>query len=119
MTMADLVQAFEPQGVILRYRQQTRDPYFTFSCHIIRLGDAAIATNPFELFHEYGLRMKARTRARQLFIAQLSNSCGGYLPTRAAVEGGSYSSKPASTVCGPEGGEALIEKTLEMIDGMF
>ena len=119
MTMADLVQAFEPQGVILRYRQQTRDPFFAFSCHIIRLGDVAIATNPFELFHEYGLRMKARTRARQLFIAQLSNDCGGYLPTHAAVEGGSYSSKPASTVCGPEGGEALIDKTLETIDEMF
>ena len=119
MTMADLVKAFEPQGVVLRYRQQKRDPNFAFSCHIIRLGDAAIATNPFELFHEYGLRMKARTRARQLFIAQLSNDCGGYLPTRAAVAGGSYSSKPASTVCGPEGGDALVERTLEMIDEMF
>lgn len=119
MTMADLVAAFEPQGVVLRYRQQTKDPNFGFTCHILRLGDIAVATNPFELYHEFGLRMKARTRARQLFIAQLSNGCGGYLPTRAAVEGGSYSSKPASTTCGPEGGDALVERTLRAVDELF
>ncbi len=34
-------------------------------------------------------------------------------------EGGSYSSKPASTVCRPEGGDALVERTLETIDAMF
>lgn len=119
MTMADLVAAFEPQGVVLRYRQQTEDPNFAFACHIVRLGDVAIATNPFELYHEFGLRMKARTRARQLFIAQLSNGCGGYLPTRAAVEGGSYSSKPASTICSPEGGDALVERTLSAVDELF
>ena len=83
------------------------------------LGTLAIATNPFELFVEFGQRIKARAKARQVMLCQLSNGLGGYLPTHAAVDGGSYSSKPASTVCGPEGGEALIEKTLETIDEMF
>ena len=119
MTMADLVAAFEPQGVVLRYRQQQASPEYAFTCHILRLGDVGIATNPFELYHEFGLRMKARARARQLFIVQLSNGVGGYLPTRAAVEGGSYSSKPASTVCGPEGGDALVARTLEVLDELF
>ena len=119
MTMADLVKAFEPQGVILRYRQQRKNPNYAFSCHILRLGSVAIATNPFELFHEYGQRIKARARAEQVFVIQLADGCGGYLPTRAAVAGGSYSSKPASTVCGPDGGDALVERTLELIDGLF
>ena len=119
MTMADLVAAFEPQGVVLRYRQQRENPNYGFRCHIVRLGDAAIATNPFELYHEFALRLKARARAPQVFVVQLSNGCGGYLPTRAAVEGGSYSSKAASTTCGPEGGDALVARTLEVIDELF
>jgi len=119
MTMKDVVKAYEPQGVVLRYERQVKSKVYAFECHILRLGRAAIATNPFELFHEYGLRIKARSKADQVFIAQLSNGGGGYLPTKAAVEGGSYSSKPASTTCGPDGGDALVAKTLETINKMF
>ena len=119
MQMKDLVQAFEPQGVILRYRQQRQSPVFAFQCHILRLGNVAIATNPFELYHEYALRIKARAEAEQVFVVQLANGCGGYLPTRAAVAGGSYSSKPASTVCGLDGGDALVEKTLDVLKSLW
>ncbi len=119
MTMKDVVKAFEPQGVVLRYERQNKSKVYAFECHILRLGRAAFTTNPFELFHEYGLRIKARSKADQVFIAQLSNGGGGYLPTRRAIEGGSYSSKPASTTCGPDGGDALVAKTLETINKMF
>lgn len=119
MEMSDLVKAFEPQGVVLRYRQQKANPMYAFQCHILRLGNIAIATNPFELFYEYALRIKARAKAEQVFIIQLANGLGGYLPTHAAVNGGSYSSKPASTVCGPDGGDELVKKTLEIMDGLW
>ena len=119
MTMKDLVEAFEPQGVILRYRQQKKSGMFTFKCHILRIGNIAIATNPFELYQEYAQRIKARAQAEQVFIIQLSNDSGGYLPTNAAVKGGSYSSKPASTVCGPDGGDILVEKTLETLNRLW
>lgn len=119
MTMPDLVKAFEPQGVVLRYRQQKANPNFAFQCHVLRIGEVAIATNPFELYHEFAQRMKARAKAEQVFVIQLSNGLGGYLPTRAAVNGGSYSSKPASTTCGPEGGDELVEKTLQVMDGLW
>ena len=115
MGMTDLVKAFEPQGIILRYRQQQENTCYACHCHILRIGNIAITTNPFELYHEYGLRIKSRAEAAQVFIAQMANGCGGYLPTEAAVTGGSYSAKPASTVCGPEGGEQLVERTLEIL----
>ena len=35
------------------------------------------------------------------------------------VDGGSYSSKAASTTCGPEGGDELVEKTLGIINSMW
>ena len=119
MEMSDLVKAFEPQGVVLRYRRQQENPMYTFRCHILRIGNIAVATNPFELFCEFGLRIKARAAAEQVFIVQMANGSGGYLPTEAAISGGSYSSKPASTVCGPEGGDALVEKTLEVIRNLW
>ena len=119
LEMPDLVAAFEPQGVILRYRQQNQSGLYRLTCHILRLGNVAVATNPFELFHAFAQRIKARAEAEQVFIVQLSNGCGGYLPTEAAVRGGSYSSKPASTVCGPDGGEALVAKTLEVLEELW
>lgn len=119
MTMPDLVAAFEPQGVILRHRQQLQSPNYCFQCHILRLGRVAIATNPFELYHEFAQRIKARAEAEQVFVVQLANGCGGYLPTHAAVAGGSYSSKPASTICGPDGGDVLVEKTLRALHAIW
>ena len=87
--------------------------------HVIRLGNIAIATNPFELFTEYGMRIKARSPAEQTFLAQLSNDEGGYLPTQSAVMGGSYSSTAASTTCGPQAGDMLVEETLRIINAMW
>ena len=49
----------------------------------------------------------------------IANGLGGYLPTRAAVEGGSYSAKPASTICGPDGGDVLVEKTLSVLNQLW
>ncbi len=119
MTMEDLVAAFEPQGVVIRYEKQNISDAYSFKCHILRIGNIAVATNPFELYHEFAQRIKARAEAEQVFIIQLSNGLGGYLPTRDAVSGGSYSSKPASTCCGPDGGDVLVEETLRVIGELW
>jgi hypothetical protein len=87
--------------------------------HVIRLGDIAIATNPFELYLEYGSQMKARSRAEQTFIAQLTSDRGGYLPTRAALPGKAYGSRVTENTVGPEGGELLVERTVEIINSMW
>lgn len=119
MTYSDMVRMFEPCGVIDRWKQQNKCTIFSFDIHTIRIGNIVFATNPFELFVEYGMRIKARCKAEQTFIVQLANDCGGYLPTEAAVNGGSYSSKPASTTCGPDGGDVLVAKTIEAINSLW
>jgi len=40
--------------------------------HVIRLGDMAIATNRFELYLDFGIRIKARSKAVQTFVVQLA-----------------------------------------------
>jgi hypothetical protein len=83
--------------------------------HVVRLGDTALATNPFELFLDYGLRIKARSPASQTLVIQLAAGRGDYLPTERAVRGRGYGATPASCKVGPEGGRQLVDVTLEVI----
>jgi hypothetical protein len=105
----DLVRLFEPLGIVSRWKLQQQSDTVSIHSSILRIGKAGFCTNPFELFVEYGMRIRARSKASQVFILQLSNGENGYLPTEAALAGGSYSSKPASTEVGPEGGKMLTE----------
>ncbi|MHC4714372.1 MAG: hypothetical protein ACYTAN_14065 [Planctomycetota bacterium] len=86
--------------------------------HILRIGDVVIATNPFELFLDYGLQIKAKSPAAQTVLIQIAGK-GWYLPTERAVKGGSYGAMPAVSVVGPEGGSELVEETLESIRDLF
>ena len=112
------VQMNRSKEVIRRYERQDQEPYYEIRMHAIRLGDIAIATNPFELFLDYGIQIKARSRAEQTFVAQLSGA-GTYLPTAKAVAGGHYSAEAADNRVGPEGGQILVERTLEAINSMW
>ncbi len=67
--------------------------------HVIRFGYVAIATNPFELFLDYGNQMRARSLAAQTFIIQLACGCEGYLPTARAERGGHYSAYVSTWIC--------------------
>jgi hypothetical protein len=120
LTEAEMIKLFEPLGYINRWEMQQHTQRFDFPVFVFRIGNAAFATNPFELFAEYGIRIKARCKASQTIIIQLSsNAKGGYLPTREAVDGGSYGSKPVSTLVGPDGGDELVKKTIAAIDSLF
>jgi hypothetical protein len=119
MTSDDVIKLFEPMGVTNRWIEQNESDKYVFRVSVIRIGEIAIATNPFELFVEYGQRIRAKCKARQALICQLTNGTGGYLPTQAAIDGGSYSSKPASTKVGPEGGDELAERFVSEMDKLF
>jgi transcription elongation GreA/GreB family factor len=108
------------QDVIDRYDRQKAgriEPY-RMELHAIRLGDVAIATNPFELFTQYGIQIKARSQALQTFVVQLTGP-GTYLPTAEAVRGGGYSAIVASSVVGPEGGRVLVDRTVVLINSLW
>jgi hypothetical protein len=115
----DLVRLFEPMGIVERWKLQQTTGSITIHSSIVRLGSVVFCTNPFELFVEYGLRIRARSKARQVFNFQLTNGQGGYLPTDAALSGGSYSSKPASTLVGPRGGDILTETIITEVNRLW
>ncbi|GAA5219405.1 hypothetical protein [Membranihabitans marinus] len=108
-------------GALLdRYEKQKINPHqlYETEIHIIRLGDVVICSNQFELFTEYGIRMKARSKALQTFIIQLAGP-GTYLPTVKAVQGGHYSAIIQSNEVGPEAGDILVEETLQSINSFW
>lgn len=120
MSEPEMIRCFEDIGYLNRWKLQQETDRFRFPVFVFRLSRAVFATNPFELYVDYSFRMKARCKAGQAFIIQLSsNENGGYLPTQAAVDGGSYGSKPVSTKVGPAGGDELVEKTLAAMDALF
>ncbi|MEK7408873.1 MAG: hypothetical protein AAB225_27735 [Acidobacteriota bacterium] len=107
------------QAVIDRHKRQASDRDFPMELHVIRLGDVAIATNPFELFLDFGIRMKARSRAEQTLVVQLACDYAGYLPTARAVAAGGYGAEIPSNIVGPEGGQMLVDRTVEAINSMW
>lgn len=95
----------------------TTDTVAPVELHVLRLGEIAMASNPFELYLDYGIRMKARSPATLTLLVQLSCQHCGYLPTEKAVQGGGYSAD--KFVVGPEGGQALVDETLRQIDALW
>jgi len=109
------------QAVVDRYEQQQQagtPQTHEAEVHVLRLGDIAICTNPFELYINYGVQMKARSKALQTFVIQLVGG-GTYLPTAEAVRGGGYSAIIQSNSVGPEGGQVLTDHTVELINSLW
>ncbi|MBO5453112.1 MAG: hypothetical protein J6A69_04010 [Clostridia bacterium] len=106
-------------GTILRYERQHKQNIVPYEIHIARLGNMAIATNPFELFLDFGNQIRARSRAKQTILVQLACDSGSYLPTAKAEKGGHYSAYVTSGKVGHEGGDMLVRKSVEEINKMF
>ena len=106
-------------GTLQRHEMQELYNTVDTEIHVVRFGNLAFATNPFELFLNYGNRIRARSAARQTFLLQLTNGGLGYLPTEAAEKHGHYSAYVSSGYVGHEGGELLVSATLDAINDLF
>lgn len=107
--------------VVNRFERQKGDtvaPY-EMEFHALRLGDVGIATNSFELFTDFGIQIKARSPALQTFIIQLAGPGGTYVPTERAEHGGGYSAIVESNRVGSEGGQVLVERTVELLNQLW
>jgi hypothetical protein len=115
-----------------RYRAQQKGDWKTYQVemHVLRLGDVAIATSPFELFVDYGVQIEARSPAVQTFLIQLASTGeqhAYYLPTPRAVAAGvlneepftNYSATVMNNAVGPEGGQVLVDRTVDEINDLW
>ncbi len=84
---------------------------------VLRLGDAALACNPSELFCEIGLGIKQASPFPWTAVAGYTDGALWYVPTRAAYPEGGYEVDRACRVA-PEAGELLQEVTLRLLHSL-
>jgi len=108
------------QHVIAICEAQQRGENLTLpvELHVLRIGDVAMCSNRFEFFLDFGDRVKARSKALQTFVVQLTGQ-GNYLLTERAMQGGSYGASVESSPIGPDGGQMVVEATLAAINELF
>ena len=103
--------------LVLRYEDQKTNPKFSTEVHVIRIGDIAFASNQFELYMDYQHRIQARSPFEQTFIVQLAGQplkgAASYICTERAREGRGYSASMFCNKVSCEGGQELVEMTLE------
>lgn len=119
LTGKDLINLSNIRAVLNRKEVQERACFYSFEMHVLRIGDCAIVTNPFELYIDYGFVIKARSKALQTFIIQLCCGSGAYLPTQKSIEGGSYGANVANGVTGPDGGRLYVLHAISEINKLF
>jgi hypothetical protein len=119
INFADNARMHIHAGVVTRSNVQEKIDVVPIEVHVIRLGNIAFATNPYELFLNYGNQMRARSKASQTFLIQLSCGSYGYLPTENAEKGSHYSAYVSSGTSGHEGGDLLVRKTVSEINDML
>ena len=103
------------KAVINRYNDQEKHPELIMELHVFRLGDSVFASNPFELYLDFGHRIKSRSMAEQTFIVQLCCGTGGYLPSERAEQLGGYGGLIINGNVGSDGGKKLVDLTVEEI----
>ena len=108
----------KPQELVLKqYEEQDKETIYNIELHVIRLGEVAFATNPFELYVDYGFAITSRSKAKQTFLIQFAGDSGGYLPTERALKGGGYSAM--ANYIGPTGGQVLVNETVKAINSLW
>ena len=110
------------QAVISRYEIQDREPTVGFDMNVVRLGDIAVASNPFELYLYYGQNIKARSHAVQTFLVQLAAGAdhpAGYLPSPDGEKFGGYGGLIINGQAGSDGGFMLSDITVKEINRLF
>jgi hypothetical protein len=79
--------------------------------------DIAIVTNPCELFCEFGLEIKKSSPFRYTMIAELTNGCCGYVPTKQAFTEGGYEvrKEKGSSHLDINAGDAIVESSIRLL----
>ena len=106
------------RAVIKRAETQDANPFLDIESHIVRIGDVAFVTNPFELYLAYGQVVKARSAAKQTFLIGKCGSCG-YVPTERSEKAVGYSGGVNVGRIGHQGGYMFCDEVVKGVAELF
>ena len=96
------------------------NPTDTAAVHVVRIGDVALVTQPFELYCQFGLDIKRRSPAPATGVCSLADGYGGYCPTMYGVLGGGYSGEPIHwRRFVPEAGYRVVDAACQMLYSLW
>ena len=100
LARVDAGQDVEPWDRMLAYGVRLLQDEFgdrpveTVPVHALRIGDVGLATQPCELYCQFGIDIKRRSPAPVTAVCGIADGYCGYAPTLAGVIGGGYSGEP-------------------------
>ena len=106
------------RAVITRAETQDANPFLEVDSHIVRIGDVAFVSNPFELYLLFGQVVKARSAAKQTFLIGKCDS-GGYVPTERSEKAVGYSGGVNVGKIGHQGGFMFCDEIVKGIAELF
>ena len=96
---------------------KTKSPTVNVEIQAVRIGDAAIVSNPAEFFCQLGLDIKRGSPWKPTMVAELANGYSGYCPTAEAFKGGGYEVRTArSSFLAPGTGEQIVESSVRLLN---
>ena len=106
-------------SLMLKYEEAFKDAPKTVDVpvQVFRIGEVWMLIFPFEVYHQFGLRMKAACPGGKWLMSELANITPGYVPVPELFGTDAY---PAQLCHGsflmPEAGDQLVEAIVGLID---
>lgn len=108
-------EAYLREAALVRARKAV-SPMIPVEVQAMRIGNAAIVTNPTEFFCALGLNIKEASPWQPTMVSELSNGYAGYAPTAAAFEGGGYEIRTArSSFLAPGASEQIVGASVRVL----
>lgn len=107
-------------GVALLQEEFGKNPVDTVPVHVIRIGDVLLATQPCELYCQFGIDIKRRSPSQYTGICSITDGYNGYCPTMSGIMGGGYSGEPIWwTRLAPEGGYQIVDTAAKLMNQVW
>lgn len=105
---------YDPEEKAVAARGETLCPV---EIAALALGDAALATNPAELFASFGIEIRRRSPFATTLVAELTNGYCGYVPTEEAFAHQGYETHRTlyTSRLAKDGGRRITEASLELL----
>lgn len=113
----DMIMAFGTANLQERFGDH---PFDILPVHALRIGELAIATQPCELYCQFGLDIKRRSPVSNTIVVSITDGYNGYCPTIYGLLGGGYSGAPISwTRLEPHAGYKVVETASRLLNKLW